>query len=470
MPTLIEDVARLAAGIRHANMPAEDIACIRRLVLDTLGCALGAVHCEPGRQLRGLLRPPAGPRDAATLIGDGHPASLDGAILYNGALVRYLDFMDVYWARDICHPSENIPVALAAAQAAGCDGRRLIEAIAAAYEVQVRLADAFSLQDMHMHHVSAAGFVAPLILGKLWGLPVQQLAHACALGGFRHLTLAALVEGRLSMAKAVGYALPASECVLTTRLAAQGYTGPLGALEGLWRSGGAQHAGSLRDALDLSAGTGCARRVSLKQFPVQFALQAPIEAALALRQELGARPGQAETLHVEVPARVCRSTADPAKFQPDNRETADHSLPCCVALAWLDGRVDTRQFDEDRWRDDDVRALMQRVRVTPAPELEERWPGGRPARVTVLLRGGTARTALVGVPLGDARRPLGDADVEAKFLALAEPVLGRTRAAQVVKIVAALDELPDVGPLCGLLAAACALADEGAATAPHEAS
>jgi len=452
MPSLIEDLACRVAGIHHAEMPAEDVAAIRRLVLDTLGCALGAAHCEPGRQLLGLLRPPSGPRDAAMLIGDGRAASLDSAILFNGTLARYLDFMDVYWARDICHPSENIPVALAAAQAAHSDGRRLIEAIAAAYEVQVRMADAFSLQDMHMHHVSAAGFAAPLALGKLWKLPAEQLAHACALGGFRHLTLAALVEGQISMAKAVGYALPASECVLTTRLAAQGFTGPLAALEGLWRSSGAGHAAGLRDALDLSAGTACARRVSLKQFPVQFALQAPIEATLALRREQ-AGPDEIDTLRVDVPAQVCRSTADPAKFRPDNRETADHSLPCCVAMAWLDARLDIHQFEAGRWRDADVRRLMRKVRVAPAPDLEQHWPHGRPARVTAHLRGGATRAVLVGIPLGDARRPMSDADVERKFLSLAEPVLGRRRATEVIQMVADLDNLPDVDPLCRLLAA-----------------
>lgn len=451
MPSLIEDVARHAAGIHYAEMPAEDVAAIRRLVLDTLGCALGAAHCEPGRRLLGLLRPPAGPQDSAMLIGTGRTVSLDSAILFNGTLARYLDFMDVYWARDICHPSENIPVALAAAQASHCDGRRLIEAIAAAYEMQVRLADAFSLQDMNMHHVSAAGFTAPLILGKLWGLPIERLAHACALGGFRHLTLATLAEGALSMAKAVGYALPASECVLTTRLAAQGFTGPLEALEGLWRSGNAHHSPSLRDALDWSMGTSCARRVSLKQFPVQFSLQAPIEATLALRREAAGGSDDVEALQVDVPEKVCLSTADPAKFQPENRETADHSLPCCVAMAWLDTRLDVHQFETERWRDADVRQLTKKVRVVPAPDLEQRWPQGRPARVTVCLRGDVTRSALVGIPLGDAQRPMSDADVENKFLTLAEPILGRARAAEVVQKVAGLDALPDIDSLCRLL-------------------
>lgn len=451
MSTLIEDIARFTVNVRYADIPDQDRSSIRALVLDTIGCALGAVGCEPARMLQDMLRPASGPGDRATLIGSTHSVSLDSAILYNGCLVRYLDYMDVYWARDICHPSENIPVALAAAEAAGCDGRKLMEAIAVAYEVQIRLADAFSLQDMCMHHVSAAGFVVPLLLGKLWDLPADKLAHACALGGFRHLTLAALVEGQLSMAKAVGYPLPASECVLATRLATRGFTGPLLALESLWRASHAHHAADLREALDLAPGTGSVGRVSLKQFPVQFALQAPIEATLTLRAEMHGDPKAVDALQVEVPERVCQSTADPEKFRPANRETADHSLPCCVALAWLDGKVDAGQFDGGRWRDDDVTQLLPRVHVRAAPDLQARCPTGRPARVTVRLRDGTTRTTLVETPLGDARRPMGQADIERKFLAQAVPVLGGERADQIVRLVHHLDDLADVGDLCRAL-------------------
>src|SRR6185369_10549347 len=94
--TLAEQLAGFAADLRFDRMPAEDVTAIKRLVLDTLGCALGAVDCEPVRLLAPLRRPPAGDGDAATLIGTGRRVALADAVLHNGALVRYLDFMDVY--------------------------------------------------------------------------------------------------------------------------------------------------------------------------------------------------------------------------------------------------------------------------------------------------------------------------------------------------------------------------------------
>ena len=440
-PTLAEQLAAFSTGVRFDAMPRKDVDAIARLLLDTLGCAIGAVGCEPTRMLAPLLRAPAHAQDAATLIGDGRHVALADAVLHNGALVRYLDFMDVYWARDICHPSENIPAALAAAEAAHTSGRALVEAVAVAYEAQIRLADAFSLEGMQLHHVSAAGFVVPLLLGKLWQLGPGETAHAVALGGFRHLTSAALVQGQLSMAKAVGYAWPASECVASTRLAAVGFTGPLAVLDALGVQG-----------VDLSPGTSSARRVSLKQFPAQYTLQSPVEAAIALRDRIGAGTADIASINIEVHADVCRRTADPAKLSPDSRESADHSLPCCVAMALADGCLTAAQFDGGRWADADVKILMEKTRCQASAEFEAAFPG-RPAKLTLRMRDGSEFTELVKVPLGDASQPMSEAQVCAKFLAQASPLLGAARANRVADMVMAVDRIEDVGELSALLVA-----------------
>ncbi len=439
--SLLTQLATLVGGVQFAAIPREHVEAAKLLVLDTIGCGLGASGCEPVQRLRSALTVVAGPQEeGATVWGTGERVRLDTAILANGALVRYLDFMDVYWAREICHPSENIPVALSCAEAQGSSGAALIEAVVGAYEVQVRLADAFSFESLGLHHVSAAGIVAPLVMAKLWGLPVAQAAQAAALCGFRHLTHAALVRGELSMAKAIGYASAASECVMWTRLAAQGFTGPMQLLEQLGVNG----------YLDLSHSTGAVRRVSLKQFPVQYTLQSPIEAALELRGLLDVTA--IKELRIEVHADAARRTADPAKFKPANRETADHSLPCCVAMMLLDGKLDKHQFDSDRWQQADVGALMARIQVTPSQELEQRWPGGRPVRITATLHDGSERTVLVAVPLGDSTRPMDTGAITRKFMRLAEPLLGLKRAKDVVHQVDQLDQLADVRRLCRLLA------------------
>src|SRR5207247_3912333 len=109
-------------------------------VLDALGCALGAIDAPPVRAVRAGLDEFGG-NPLCALIGGGRSAP-DRAALYNGALVRYLDFNDSYFARgETCHPSDNFAPVLAAAEHADASGREFLTALAVAYQVQCRLSD-----------------------------------------------------------------------------------------------------------------------------------------------------------------------------------------------------------------------------------------------------------------------------------------------------------------------------------------
>ena len=439
-------IAEFVAAISLDQLPGDTLRAVKRLVLDTLGCALGAVGAEPVRLLEAILPPPG--TAVAHCLGSGRPTTAEGAAGVNGALVRYLDFMDVYWSRDICHPSENIPVALACVEEAGGSGRALIEAIVAGYEVQIRLCDAFSFQDRGFHHVSAAGFVVPLVAGKAWGQPAATMAHGTALGGIRHLTLGVLSHGKLSMAKAIGYPANAAAAITAARLAGAGFTGPLGAYEWLFR----KTAGRAEDpdafAFDLDAWR--LDSVSLKQFPVQYALQAPVAAAIRLHAALRGRLDEVVAIRARVRPETLGRAADPDKFRPTDRETADHSLPSCVAMALCDGALTEHQFAAARFRDAEVMRLTGLVEAVGDQAFEQRFPTGRPGGVEVLLRGGERLEAVEEVPLGDRHRPMDDATVQAKFLGLAEPVLGAARAARVMALVDALETLPRLDPLIEL--------------------
>jgi 2-methylcitrate dehydratase len=439
-------IAEFVAAISLDRLSDSTVRAAKRLVLDTLGCALGALGAPPVRMLEEIL-PPSGTASARCL-GTGRRTTAEGAAGMNGALVRYLDFMDVYWSRDICHPSENIPVALACVEAAGGSGRTLIEAIVAGYEVQIRLCDAFSFQDRGFHHVSAAGFVVPFVAGKAWGQPATTMAHGSALGGIRHLTLGVLSHGKLSMAKAIGYPANAAAAITAARLAGAGFTGPLGAYEWLFRdtAGRAEDPGTF--ALDVDAWR--LEGVSLKRFPVQYSLQAPVAAAIRLHAALHGRLEDVVSIRARARAETLRRVADPDKFHPTDRETADHSLPSCIAMALCDGCLTEHQFEAGRFRDADVMRLTKLVEPVGDEEFDRRFPNGRPGAVEVVLRNGERLEAVEEVPLGDRSRPMDDAALRAKFLSLAEPVIGVERAAQVVAFVEELDTQPRLDPLLDL--------------------
>jgi 2-methylcitrate dehydratase len=446
--TIVGSLVELTQRVTYEALSPSVIVAARRAILDAIGCAIAAQGCEPAR-IAGSVLPQGG--GEATVIGEAGKSSVDRAVLVNGILVRYLDFMDVYWSKDICHPAENVPLALACVESAGGNGKALIEAVVAAYEAQLRLTHAFSLTQIGMHHVTAAGIVAPLVIGKAWGVDPQTIAHAVALGGCRQFTLHALSKGKLSMAKAIGYPWSAMTSVLAMRLAQAGFTGPVEFIDWLSKDG------PLKGDVDRAAlahdGMYLVEGVSYKQYPVQFELQTPVEIAIALCSQVQAAGSDIDAVTIEVlPASIAR-TADASKFAPRNRETADHSLPVCTAMALLDGKLTAHQFETDRWADADVASLVQRTTVVASEDYAQRYPGGRPARVAIKLENGSELSEFQSVPSGDATRPLDDAALERKFRNNATARIGERRADEIVRYVHSLERLGHVGELTRLLAA-----------------
>jgi len=448
MPTITQKLVQLSTAVAYSRLPPGTVAAAKRAILDALGCAIAAIGCEPAGIAGRVM--PKGPADV-TVIGERGRASLERAVLVNGILVRYLDMMDVYWDKDVCHPAENVPLALACVESVNGSGQALIEAVVAAYEAQLRLAHAMSLQNRGMHHVTAAGIVAPLVIGKAWGLDAATIEQAVALGGCRQFTLHALSKGGLSMAKAIGYPWSAMSSVLAARLAREGFTGPVHFLD--WYAEQSAEAGAVDPTALEHDGSYLIERVSFKQFPVQFELQTPVEIALRLHERVAAARSDIASIDIQVAPAAMGRVADPAKFAPENRETADHSLPVCVAMALLDGKLTADQFESERWAKDDVAALVGRMKVTPNAEYPKRYPQGRPADIRIALANGESLADFQDVPTGDAARPMDDLAIDRKFMANAEERIGRSHAREVLESVKRLETLKRVEELTHLLAA-----------------
>src|SRR5205823_7268374 len=129
-------------------------------LLDTVGCAIGALDGEPIRHVRAQTAEFGG-NGRCSLVGGGQTAP-DRASFHNGALVRYLDFMDNFLAHgETCHPSDNIAPVLAAAEHAQANGRQFLTALAVAYEVQTRLAETGPMMEAGFDHTTHLAFSVP---------------------------------------------------------------------------------------------------------------------------------------------------------------------------------------------------------------------------------------------------------------------------------------------------------------------
>jgi 2-methylcitrate dehydratase len=135
--TKVEQLAKFVVKASYESLSDQVRDLLKIRILDAVGCAIGSFGAPTIESISQYVQHFGGaPR--CSLIGGGKTAP-DRAALFNGVLVRYLDFNDSYLARgETCHPSDNLAPILAAAEYAGQDGRDLLTALAVAYQVRCR--------------------------------------------------------------------------------------------------------------------------------------------------------------------------------------------------------------------------------------------------------------------------------------------------------------------------------------------
>src|SRR5438445_9671363 len=170
--TLAHQLADYACALQFEELSPEVIHEVKRRVIDSLGCALGAWTEEPCRIAREITSEFSAKR-GSTIIGTSHKAPPDWAAFANGCAIRYFDYNDTYLSKEPAPPSDNISAALAVAESAGANGRELITAIALAYEVQCRFCDAASIRARGWNHVTYGGSSTAIACATLMKLNPQ---------------------------------------------------------------------------------------------------------------------------------------------------------------------------------------------------------------------------------------------------------------------------------------------------------
>jgi 2-methylcitrate dehydratase len=224
-PTEVRRLAGFVAAANVGDMTSEAREELRKHILDSVGVAIGALDGLPIRHVRAQIDDFGG-RPAATLIGGGKTAP-DRAAFFNGALVRYLDFMDSYLAKgETCHPSDNLGAVLAAAEYADQDGETLLAALAVAYEVQCRLCDVAPVRAKGFDHTVQGAYAVAAGVARALGLDAEKTANAIAISGTCNNALRVTRTRALSQWKGLAYPNTAFVGTHAAFLAYRGITGP----------------------------------------------------------------------------------------------------------------------------------------------------------------------------------------------------------------------------------------------------
>ena len=118
MPTIAEQMSSWTVALHYSHLPAEVTHLAKRMIIDTIGCAIGAYTSEPSKIARDLASTVTSAQPC-TVIGSGQASSPDLATFANGVMIRYLDYNDGYTSQESGHPSDSIAAVLAATEMAG---------------------------------------------------------------------------------------------------------------------------------------------------------------------------------------------------------------------------------------------------------------------------------------------------------------------------------------------------------------
>jgi 2-methylcitrate dehydratase PrpD len=440
-----EAIVRFVSNIRYAALPGEVRHYAKRHFLDTIGVMLAGAQGEIATQAENLVaavRPPG----SAPVPGRRRRADLLDAAFIGGTSAHGIELDDGY-RHGSAHPGCVVtPAVLALAHTHGADGCAVIEAIVAGYETATALARAAhpDLRQRGFHPTSAVGpFAAAMAAGKLRGLSDEQLRHALGIAGSAAAGLFAFVNGGADIKRLhAGHA--AREGLQAALLAEAGVQGPPGVIEA--RDGFLQA---------FAGGRGSAARVVLppggpwgmtdcyiKPNPCCRHLQPATEALIAILE--GEKIPTEAIRHVAV--ETYRIAAEHAHTGWDDYASAQLSFPYLMALAMRFRCIRLEHFTDAVRNDPAWAALAAKLSISAPAEIDRLYPQQRPARVTVTTDRGTF-VRQVEEALGSRHVPLDDAGLEAKFRALADPVLGEKRAADLVKRLWALESCADLRPL-----------------------
>lgn len=440
-------IAEFAVNLQYKDLPKEVIYEVKRYLYDSIGCAFGGYHTKDVRIIRNIYKDMGGTEEATVFVfGDKIPAV--NATLVNSLMIRALDFNDIYWKEDPSHPSDIIPAALATAEMVGASMEEVITAIVLAYEFEQRLCEFAvpGIRERKWHHATLTQFVSPIVAGKILGLTVDQMVNAIGINGSHNHTIGCPTAGKLTMMKNTVDPMAVQSGVFAAMMAQRGYTGTEAVFEGKegfmdcffgWdvkeqkvkpvQMQGRESLGEWKWDIDkLIGGLGESYKIlecSMKAFPTEALTHTHISATLKVVTKNNITYDQIDSVTITTIARACDILFDPHKYRPESRETADHSLPYCIAAALVDHKITTQSFSEEKLKDPRIWEVIDKIHGEASEEFEKMFPAKQPSKVVIRTKDGREFSEYLEYPKGDPREPMTMEDLDNKFEGLTEKLL-----------------------------------------------
>lgn len=431
-------LARYVVDAEPESVPAAVRAEAVRSFLNWMGCAVGGARHPTVDRALAAVRPFAGGPETAI---PGRPERLDAlnAALLTGIASHVFDFDDTH-LRTIIHPAGPVASALLAlAQRRPVSGAELLHAFILGVEVECRIGNAVypAHYDIGWHITGTAGvFGAAAAAGRLLGLDEQRMVWALGIAGTQSSGFREMFG---TMCKSFHPGRAAQNGLLAAHLAAQDFTSSDRVLEA--PRGFAHVMSTERDFSEITDGLGESFEVALntyKPFACGIVIHPSIDGCIQLRNAHGLKAEAIERIDLRVDPLVLELTG---KRTPRTGLEGKFSVYHSAAVAIIHGAAGETEYADAVVADPAVIALRDRVTAVAEEGIAE-----DECFVAVTLKDGRRLDLHVEHAIGSLKRPMSDADLDAKFTGLVEPLLG-PGTGPLLDLCRRLETLPDAAEL-----------------------
>lgn len=461
MLPLTRSIGEFIAGLRYDDVPDGVVRIIRNGFTDLIACMILGRNEPVVEALRRVAAGSSG--EAGVCFGPQRASAMDAALI-NGTAAHAHDYDDIGIGAHPAHPSAVLlPSILAEAEASGGDGRRMITAYAAGYEIWGELArrdgDPHHLKGLHPTGVFG-GIAAAAACANLLGLDVARASYAVGIAASQ---AAGLVANFGSMTKPFHAGRAAQAGVMSARLAAQGMTAAPDVIE---RRNGFLHVVSPRGNVDVTSAPIFGREwwmlrngLGFKLYPMCYGAHRSLDGMLALVAEHDIAADAVVDVEVEMSP---NQQINLVNHDPRTGTDAKFSEEFAMAVAIIARRATMAELTDDFVHRDDVRAMMQKVRITTIPGVGDDRPTTPPAdRITVTLADGRKLSRRLEHPRGHPTRPLGGEDLWMKFSDCVGAAMPAAAARALFDKLQHLEQVATVEELVGAAGAAAAPVKQG---------
>jgi 2-methylcitrate dehydratase PrpD len=452
--SITQQLSNLIHNTSFSLIPSETREKAKTCIIDTVGCALGALTEETNQQvLKRLVSisnandPPSGQSHPGYAWGQDTFLQLLPGTLFNGILSHTLELDDVHRNSKVHAGAVVVPATLTLGRHLGSEGSQILRAVVLGYEVAHRIGQAIDMREHRSrgwHCTSTMGvFGAAVGAAVLLDLSEAEITSALGLAG-THASGLWTFLGNSATHKRFHTGKAAHDGLLAAELASAGLRGPSRILEG--EDGGIFRAMGSFDQSKLvtdSWGTSFEiDEVSFKIYPACRSTHPVIEALLSLRSDYQLRLDQVDRVVIDT-YRFAKMQCD-HKSWPQSSQEAKFNFRYAVSVVLEDGEAGIRQFSTERLLDGRLRTRAPEVSVNIGDDFESRYPMEWGSKVSAFLTDGQVLTKTIRYPKGDPENPIRQDELKHKFLTLTQISKSENEARELLVKLESLEKVNDL--------------------------